>query len=306
MEVFMKEIKLGVIGLSPGNGHPYSWSAIFNGYNPDKMQHCPFPVIYNYLKQHQFPEEAIPGAKVTHIWTQDVEVSRKIAAASKIDNVVAELTDMVTEVDAVLLARDDAENHFEMAKPFLQAGLPVFIDKPLAYTLTEARRIIECEKYPGQLFTCSSFRFSKDLSLSPSQRSQLGTIQHVIGHVPKDWKKYSIHIIDPVLMNLGDVGDVIKFQRWAIQGRTTLSVLWASGVQGTFFNFEAGAAPIKIQFIGSHGAEELIFKDTFQAFKSSLEQFILSVVEKRRIIPLQQTYAAIDLIEKGLEEIREK
>ena len=24
-------LKLGIIGLSEGNGHPYSWSAIFNG-----------------------------------------------------------------------------------------------------------------------------------------------------------------------------------------------------------------------------------------------------------------------------------
>lgn len=27
------EISLGIIGMTPGNGHPYSWSAIFNGYD---------------------------------------------------------------------------------------------------------------------------------------------------------------------------------------------------------------------------------------------------------------------------------
>ena len=26
-------LKLGIIGISNGNGHPYSWSAIFNGYD---------------------------------------------------------------------------------------------------------------------------------------------------------------------------------------------------------------------------------------------------------------------------------
>ena len=29
----IKELKIGIIGSSDGNGHPYSWSAIFNGYN---------------------------------------------------------------------------------------------------------------------------------------------------------------------------------------------------------------------------------------------------------------------------------
>ena len=33
--------KLGIIGLSPGNGHPYSWSAIFNGYSKEKMAAWP-------------------------------------------------------------------------------------------------------------------------------------------------------------------------------------------------------------------------------------------------------------------------
>ena len=30
-------LNLGVIGLSEGNGHPYSWSAIFNGYDSVEM-----------------------------------------------------------------------------------------------------------------------------------------------------------------------------------------------------------------------------------------------------------------------------
>ena len=29
-------IRLGIIGMTEGNGHPYSWSAIFNGYNPEE------------------------------------------------------------------------------------------------------------------------------------------------------------------------------------------------------------------------------------------------------------------------------
>lgn len=32
-----KEIRLAILGLSPGNGHPYSWSAMFNGYDKELM-----------------------------------------------------------------------------------------------------------------------------------------------------------------------------------------------------------------------------------------------------------------------------
>ena len=41
----MSDLRLGVLGLSEGNGHPYSWSAIFNGYDPQAMASCPFPDI---------------------------------------------------------------------------------------------------------------------------------------------------------------------------------------------------------------------------------------------------------------------
>ena len=68
-------VKLGVIGLSPGNGHPYSWSAIINGYDPVFMKDCGFPVIPEYLAKQSFPEDSISNAEVTHIWTEDLNLS---------------------------------------------------------------------------------------------------------------------------------------------------------------------------------------------------------------------------------------
>ena len=58
-------IKLGIIGMTEGNGHPYSWSAIFNRYDVDAMtKECPFPgimrtqttLIMNILKNELSPE----------------------------------------------------------------------------------------------------------------------------------------------------------------------------------------------------------------------------------------------------------
>ena len=55
-----KKLKLGIIGISEGNGHPYSWSAIFNGYNEEYMIQCPFESIPEYLsKQKHWREHVI-------------------------------------------------------------------------------------------------------------------------------------------------------------------------------------------------------------------------------------------------------
>ena len=62
-----KNLKLGIIGISDGNGHPYSWASIFNGYNSELMEECGFPVIPRYLEKQNFPEDTIQNASVTHI-----------------------------------------------------------------------------------------------------------------------------------------------------------------------------------------------------------------------------------------------
>ena len=36
-------LRIGILGMTEGNGHPYSWSAVFNGYNKEEMQKAPLP-----------------------------------------------------------------------------------------------------------------------------------------------------------------------------------------------------------------------------------------------------------------------
>ena len=63
-----QELRLAMIGSSSGNGHPYSWSAIFNGYDRPRMTaECPFPGIPAYLNKEPSDSFGIDGAKVTHI-----------------------------------------------------------------------------------------------------------------------------------------------------------------------------------------------------------------------------------------------
>ena len=45
-----KELRIGILGMTEGNGHPYSWSAMINGYDRDEMETCGFPVIPRYLE----------------------------------------------------------------------------------------------------------------------------------------------------------------------------------------------------------------------------------------------------------------
>lgn len=295
----MKDIRLGIIGLSEGNGHPYSWSAIFNGYNSEYMKSCPYPVIFEYLLKQTFPDDCIKGAKVTHIWTQDKHTSETVAKSSNIPNIVDNYIDLIGKVDAILLARDDAENHYEIAKPFIEARLPIYIDKPLALSINEANLIYNLEKFQGQIFTCSAISYAKEFKLSEEILKEIGDILYIDACVMKDWDKYSIHIIEPVLKIL-DKNDKIKdITANSFNKKYSVTVNWESGVITNFKTLSNCKCPIKITIYGTSGYKELLFNDTFAAFKSALQDFIDIVNNKKLNMSKELTIKAIEIIDRG-------
>lgn len=295
----MNKIRLGVIGLSSGNGHPYSWSAICNGYDPVEMEHCGFPVIPRYLEKQRFPEDRIPQVQVTHVWAQDDEVARHVAKAALIPHVVQDFTDMIGAVDGVLLARDDGETHLHFAMPFLRAGVPIYVDKPLALFRADAEAMYGAQHYSGQLFSCSALRYARELMLSAEDRQSLGAIRAIHAMTPKDWDKYAVHVIEPALNLIPDRGAVARVQPWACEGGRGLAVAYSSGVQLHIHAAGDAVAPLSLRVLGESGWKELNFRDSFAAFKAALEAFIQTMREKRPVIPEAFTLEVVDLIEAG-------
>ena len=100
-------IRLGMIGMTDGNGHPYSWSAIFNRYNREAMTaECPFPGIPTYLNKENYTSIGIPGAEVRMVYCDRRENAEHIARLSNIPEVAERPEDMIGKVDAVIIATD--------------------------------------------------------------------------------------------------------------------------------------------------------------------------------------------------------
>lgn len=295
----MSAIRLGVIGMSAGNGHPYSWPAIFNGYDPVAMEDCGFPIIPRYLEKQRFPQDAIAGGKVTHVWAQDKKIASHIAKAALIDNVVNHYTDMIGQVDGVLLARDDAETHYEFAAPFLNAGIPIYIDKPLALSVAEAKRLINLQQYPGQLFSCSALRYAKEFKLSEPELAQLGRLHHIHATVPKDWDKYAVHVIEPLLMLAKERGAIKRTQAWRNKDATTLAVEYSEGLQVLVSTMGSSSAPLTLRVMGDFGWKDLFFQDSYSAFKNALFEFVQGILHKDVRIDPEFILEVVNLIESG-------
>lgn len=191
----VKKLNVGMIGFNEGNGHPFSFSAIINGYDKAAMKASGWDVIYNYLECCDQTEFCNFPAKVTHVWGQDKEMCQKLSEACFIDNICENYTDMLGCVDAVIIARDDYESHFELAIPFLEQSIPVFVDKPLSLDKDE---LVAFRPYleKGLLMSCSGFRYARELDAVRRDISQCQEIKHASTSVILSWEKYGIHMLE--------------------------------------------------------------------------------------------------------------
>ena len=72
--------------------------------------------------------------------------------------------DMIGKVDAMLIEAVDGSVHWERARPFLDAGVPCYVDKPFACSTADARKMIElAAKKKLPIFSSSSLRYAPEV-----------------------------------------------------------------------------------------------------------------------------------------------
>ena len=292
--------KLGIIGISDGNGHPYSWSAIINGYEPAKMKNCGFPVIPQYLAKEDVPCKKFHGANVHSIYTQSPSSSKKIAEASKIPHISKSLAELDLCTDAILLARDDAKNHKSFAEIFLKNEKPIYIDKPIALSVSDLDELYKISRYSDQIFSCSALRFADELYPTPDELASIGDLVEVNGQTPKSWEKYAVHLIDPLVHFMEfekiKMTKSIKGKR----GNNALEINWENGIRSKICNFRDKPVTVQLQYIGTKGSIIKSFDDAYSAFKKALLVFLKLDGHKNSKEPYDIAYQIVRLIEEGI------
>src|SRR5204862_2468166 len=188
------EIRLGIIGTD--TSHVTAFTKILND-----------PTSPDY----------VPGARIVAAYkggSPDVESS-----ATRVDKFANELrtkwnvdffsdiTAMCRKVDGVLLESVDGRAHLGQARQVIAAGKPLFIDKPLASTLEDAREIARLAKQGGvPWFSASSLRFS-DIATSVKFPDIQGALVWGPGpieqHHQLDLSWYAIHAVELLYTLMG-------------------------------------------------------------------------------------------------------
>jgi len=151
-------------------------------------------------------EPALAGAEVTCWWGATRQDAEEMAVRLGVTTVVDDPSEMLGQVDAVLVCAREAADHHALAAPFLSAGVATFIDKPFTADAREAADLIRLARDTGAvLFSSSPWKWSPVVSSLCASLPQLGEVRTAIagGPAPGDGFFYVSHSVELVQFVLG-------------------------------------------------------------------------------------------------------
>ncbi|MFA7174271.1 MAG: Gfo/Idh/MocA family oxidoreductase [Kiritimatiellia bacterium] len=293
-------IRLGVIGMTEGNGHPYSWSAIINGYDRERMtKECPFAGIPLYLNARDSKDFGIAGAKVTHVFCNDRRGAEHVAALSLVPHVVDTPEAMIGEVDAVLIATDIGNEHVARARSFVEAGVPVFIDKPLCDNTKDLSIFERWVAKGASILSSSSTRFAAEYAPYQYPNAPLGEWRFVVMPMAKKWETYGIHALEAVYSITG-LG-YLSVRNTGTADRNIVHLKHRSGADVIIACGKGIVYGGAMTLCGSRGNATVTTQDTFASFKSQLVEFVDYLKTGVRPYPFSHTGELMRLVIGGIE-----
>ena len=299
-----RELKIGILGMTEGNGHPYSWSAIFNNYDRAAMEKCPFPGIPAYLGKQPDETFGIPGARVTHVCCDDRRDAEDVARCSLVPNIADRPEDMIGEVDAVICATDIGSEHVERCRPFVEAGIPLFIDKPMVDNEQDLKVFVAWRDGGAKLLSSSSMRYTKAMEPYYRNHYEIGELMYICQPMCKKWETYGIHALEAVFPFLGC--GFVSIRNTGTAKKNMLHIEHGSGCEVHIPLFEGMYGAFgKTLLIGSIGSRLITDDDSYYPFRKQMELFVSWLRSGDEPFPFEETIELMKLVIGGIRSREE-
>ena len=303
-----KEIRIGILGMTEGNAHPFSWSAMINGYDKVEMRRWTeelYPTIPAYLEKQPEHTFGIDKVRVTHVCFTgyaDREMAENCARAALIKHVVDNPEDMLGEVDAVICATDLGEEHVERCRPFIEAGIPMFIDKPLTVNAEDLRTFIQWRNEGAHFISSSSMRYVKEIEPLYENHYELGKLRYICSPMAKYWETYGIHALEEIFPLLGQGFEWV--QNTGTRENTMVHMYHKSGCY-IDIPMGVGMRGLGVMILGESGSKLVTTTDSFYAFKKQLDMFVKYLRTGEEPQPFEDTVEMMKIIAAGIRSREE-
>ena len=204
-------------------------------------------------------DKRIAGVRATCVWGETRAFARQAAEAGQIPEIVRAPAEMIGQVDAAVVDHRHGKLHLPAVKALLEAKIPLFIDKPFCYRLSEGKRFLDRAK-KLKVPVCSFSTLPKQASFKELRKQvrKLGTIGAVVSTGACDIKSkyggiffYGIHQVDMILRLVGYEVSHVQVNRGKGQNHTA-TLYYADGCVVTM-NLMGGGAAFHMTAIGERG-----------------------------------------------------
>jgi len=225
-------LRLGLIGLD--TSHVTAFTALLN--DPSHKNHVAGAKVVAAFKGGS-PDIESSWSRVDK-YTQELQERYGVTIYETIE-------EMCQHVDAVLLESVDGRPHLAQAKPVIQAGKPLFIDKPMAGSLQDVLEIFRLAKAAQvPVFSSSSLRYGK--ATQEVRNGSIGLVQeavtwspaHLEPHHP-DLFWYGVHGVESLFTVMGPGCESVK-RGTTEDGLIQVTGTWKGGRKGVFRESKSG------------------------------------------------------------------
>jgi len=170
----------------------------------------------------------------------------------------ASIAELLEQVDVVMIESVDGRRHLAELRAVAEAGKPVFVDKPFAASLADAKemvKIIQQHKLP--CFSSSSLRFDANIQKFLAEKDKYGRVQGCDAYSPAHLEKtnpgffwYGIHGVEILYAIMGRGCKTVRCSSTPA-GDVAVGI-WSDGRLGTMRGIRQGQ--------GEYGASVLCEK----------------------------------------------
>lgn len=272
-----------------------------------------------FAKLCNIPDEngkfAFDNVRVSAIYGKDdkSEHTKEVAANGKIEFIADKPEDFFGKVDAVMVVYRRGSYHVNDILPFAEAGLPVWIDKPIASDVEDLEKLrTACEKHNTLVTGGSTVKFCQDV-IALKECAESGSLGNILGgnmNFPADTNSeydgiffYASHLVEIMCTVFGyDVKSIIAAQTMS----NRISVIAKYATFQITLNFNASNE----YFATVYGDKKSITAqlDISDIYRLGFEKFIEMINSGKMPLSLDKLLKPvyiIDAINKSLKENKE-
>ena len=195
--------------------------------------------------------------------------------------IVPTIAELLERVDVVLLESSDGRKHLEQVRPVIEAGKPVFVDKPFAASVADAEEIFSlAKKHNVPIFSSSMMRFAPEIAAANSDPA-IGDIVGCDAYSPctldathSDLFWYGIHGVETLFTVMGPGCESVS--RTHTEGTELVTGVWKDGRIGSFRGIRDGKRSFGALVLGSKGIKHLKRTGSYDPLVAEIVKFFKS------------------------------